>query len=640
MTPASLPAHVAERLRPMQQASGSLVAATTFAGWAGLASANTSAHAVLAAIEGSAAIERNGASLRPASFGRVAASGPRAFAFRANDAVVVICGRPRWEGARLAADALGRAVLDAYRQRGQAMLESLGGSFSLVLLDNDGRDVLLAVDRAGVGTLAYAAVDDGIVFGSSVPIVEACREAQTRVDAQSLFNYVFLHVVPGPRTILEGVRRLPPGGCVTLRNGAIEVGRYWRMRYVEDRDYDLDALKREFRALLERAVADCAEGGTTGAFLSGGTDSSTIAGVLTQVTNRPARTYSIGFAEEGYDEMAYARIAAKHFGTEHHEYYVTPDDVFALAARVAAHCDQPFANASAVPVFYCADYARRDGVLSLLGGDGGDELFGGNERYATQAMLSWYSRIPPIVRRALVEPALDALAFAHRVPLVRKARGYVAQARQSPPEQLHAYNMFRRLPLGDVFTPEFLARVDPGRPLALMLETYDQAAAATPLNRMLALDLEFTLADNDLFKVRSMCELAGVQADFPMLDDSLMAFSARLPSHLKLRGLTLRYFFKEALRDFLPHEIIVKRKHGFGLPVGIWMKSHAPLRELMYDAVRALGERGLVQRAFVERLIAGHQNDSAAYWGAQIWSFAQLELWLAQHGFAPSQPVV
>ena len=154
------------------------------------------------------------------------------------------------------------------------------------------------------------------------------------------------------------------------------------------------------------------------------------------------------------------------------------------------------------------------------------------------------------------------------------------------------------------------------------------------------MDLQFTLADNDLYKVNKMCEMVGLDVAYPMLNDELVAFSARLPVHLKLKGTKLRYFFKEALKDFLPPEIIAKHKHGFGLPIGVWMQSHAPLKTLVYDAVRDLASRGVVRSEFIDRVMSEHKSGHAAYWGGEIWVLSQLELWLQSHGWPAGQPLV
>jgi asparagine synthase (glutamine-hydrolysing) len=289
---------------------------------------------------------------------------------------------------------------------------------------------------------------------------------------------------------------------------------------------------------------------------------------LSEINGRPARTYSIGFEATGYDEMEYARIAARHFSTEHHEYYVTPDDIVGAIPQIAAIFDQPFGNSSAIPTFYCARKAKTDGVTRLLGGDGGDELFGGNVRYAKQYIFSLYEYLPSALRKQIVEPLVFGIPGGANLPVICKARSYIEQATVPMPARTETYNLLGRYGHKEVFSSEFLANVNPDQPIALINETYYQTHAISLINRMLSLDLKFTLADNDLPKVVKSCELSGVEVAFPFLDDEIVTYSAQLEPKLKLKGTKLRYFFKEALRDFLPNEIITKQKHGFGLPFG------------------------------------------------------------------------
>src|SRR5262245_53668818 len=299
---------------------------------------------------------------------------------------------------------------------------------------------------------------------------------------------------------------------------------YWEMHYVEDQRRPFLELKEAFLDCVRNSVRVAAADGPVGAFLSGGTDSSTIAGMLGAVTGEPARTYSIGFESQGYDEMDYARIAARHFGTRHHEYYVTPSDVAAAIPRIAAVHDQPFGNSSAVPTYYCARLARDDGVAALLGGDGGDELFGGNERYAKQHLYSLYSDLPPLLK-SVIEP----IAFLPpEAGLPGKVQRYIRHASLPMPARYDHYNLLERLGPEVVFTGEFLAAVDRKLPAVQMAEAYARAHAQSLVNRMLALDLPYTLADSDLPKVTRSCELAGVEVRFPFLDDAVVAFSARL----------------------------------------------------------------------------------------------------------------
>jgi asparagine synthase (glutamine-hydrolysing) len=467
--------------------------------------------------------------------------------------------------------------------------------------------------------------------GSSCDVVAAHPAVNARVDPQAIYNYVYFHMVPGPGTAFSGLRRIPAGHFLLADPAGERLEPYWRMSFLETSRDDFEPLKREFRSALRSGVQQFSAGSECGTFLSGGTDSSTVSGLLAEASGRAPRTYSIGFEASGYDEMAYARIAARHFRTNHHEYYVTPADVVDAIPRVAAAYDQPFGNASAVPTYFCAKLAREDGVERILGGDGGDELFGGNARYARQHQFALYDRVPRVIRSALIEPLLLGLPGLGRLPLVRKARSYVQQAMMPMPDRYEAYNLLERLGPENVFDPGFLSSIDRNGPLEMMREEYHAARANSLIDRMLALDLKFTLADNDLPKVTRMCDLAGIDVAFPMLHDGVVAFSGKLPPEMKLRGTTLRYFFKEALRDFLPPEISAKEKHGFGLPAGVWIRDYPPLRTLAFDAIASLRSRKLFRSDLLDSLLGEHLQSHAGYYGTMIWVLMMLELWFQKH---------
>jgi asparagine synthase (glutamine-hydrolysing) len=545
---------------------------------------------------------------------------------------VAVFGHPRWAG-REHPDATLEQVcqrfLEAYRSRKAAALESLQGDFALALIDTEANEVTLAIDRFGIRSLVYQADESGVIFGSSCDVVRRHPNGSNEVDPQAIYDYTYFHVVPGPKTIYRRQERLLPGHCLTWSGGRTSVCPYWTMTFSEQRGSVAD-FKPRFRQTLKDSVATAASGATCGAFLSGGTDSSTVAGTLGTVTGSPAQTYSIGFAVEGYDEMEYARIASRHFGTKQHEYYVTPEDVVKALPLIAGAYDQPFGNASAVAGYYCALLAKSDGITRLLAGDGGDEIFGGNSRYAKQYQLAYYDRLPRPLK-SILEPLVSSASEATKFALFRKARSYIEQASQPMPARYDAQNLIDYLGPKNLFTPEFLSSIDRGSPAHLMRDAHKNFGGASLINQMLGIDLKFTLADNDLPKVTRMCELAGIEVAFPLLDDAMVEFSGQLPARLKLRGTQLRYFFKEALRDFLPGEILTKQKHGFGLPVGAWLTTHPGLKALAGDSLSSLKGRGIVSPAFIDRLLNEHLHAHAAYFGTMAWVLMMLELWFQKH---------
>ncbi len=542
--------------------------------------------------------------------------------------VVAVAGHPQLrDGDARNADPL--ELARALRLRGKDALERIGGDFAIAAWDSRKRVGFAAVDRFGVHQLVYWRTDGALAFASTLDLLAGYPGVRRRLSEQGIYDYLFYHVSPGPRTVFEDLRRIPPGHCIEFgpHTGA-EPKAYWALRFDEDHARQQQALQDEFIALMQAAVKDAAAGVASGAFLSGGTDSSTVSGMLARTTDGPARTFSIGFDVEGYDEMAYARIAAGHFGCEHHEYYVTPKDVVDAVPRIAASYDQPFGNASAIPTYYCAKLAREHGVTRLLAGDGGDELFGGNERYAKQHLLGLYQRVPSLLKRGLIEPLLLATPGIARVPPLRKLRSYVEQARPPMPQRYASYNLLMHLGNANVFTPEFLACIDADHPQQLLTQAHAPHAGASLINQMLAVDIRFVLADGDLPKVTHMCDLAGVDVAFPILDERVVEFSQRLPAELKLRGTQLRWFFKQALRDFLPPAVISKQKHGFGLPVGAWLIGHKPLSDLAGDSIALLRRRGIVQPRFIDELLTTRLREHPAYFGTMVWVLMMLALWL------------
>ena len=551
---------------------------------------------------------------------------------------VAIVGTPRFTGPLMdVAASLGtaRALLEGYRTQRQGVLSEIHGAFALAIFDEEHDEAILAIDRLGIGSLCYAHDGSRLDFAIGADQVAASGGAGA-IDRQSVFRYLFHHAIPGPATVFQGVERLLPGHCLRFGRAGAVAAPYWTINYEESRHAALPELKREFLDTVRNAVADSAAGAKRpGAFLSGGTDSSTIAGMLGEVTGAPARTYSIGFDAEGFDEMGYARIAARHFKTDHHEYYITPDDLVESIPKIAAAYDQPFGNSSALPTYYCARTAEADGIDVMLGGDGGDELFGGNTRYAKQRVFSYYEAAPKALRTAM--EALLRPEFVATVPLAKKARSYVEQANVPMPDRLQTYNQLMRLGYANILKPGFLAEVDVEEPLRAMRDWYLRSEAKSLVNRMLALDMKYTLADNDLPKVVRTCELAGVAAAFPFLDDRVVAFSTRLAPELKLKRLQLRWFFKEALRGFLPDAILAKSKHGFGLPFGIWLMKHDALRDLAFGSLESLKQRDIVKPEFLDRLRSDLLKEHASYYGELVWVLMMLEQWFLAH--RPTSPL-
>lgn len=551
-----------------------------------------------------------------------------------NTAPFLQTGSPRFSDGHLASVAKNQGGEAAWREALRSgntalnisMLEGVSGDFAIGMRDTDGR-AFLAVDRFATQTLCYKIVAGQLHFATRA---DDLADADTPVDPQAIFDYLYFHVIPSPRTIFKNIYRLPAGHCAVFEHGKLTVRPFWQPVFAEQKNASFNVLKEEFRQLLKDAVSNQLDGSKPACFLSGGTDSSTVAGMMAQVSGEQAASYSIGFDAQGYDEMEFARIAARHFKTEHHEYYVTPDDLVRSIPAVAAHFDQPFGNSSALPAYYCAKMAREDGVSRLLAGDGGDELFGGNSRYALQRVFGWYDHVPRSIKTSLLEPVLGTKAAA-TIALTRKARGYVTQAGTPMPDRLQMYNLIMRLGPHEVLTPAMMAQTNVGLPLQLQQEVWQAPAHCSDLNRELAFDWRFTLSESDLPKVNGATRFAGVAVGYPMLDDRLLEFSLKLPTAYKLKGLKLRWFFKEALRGFLPEVIITKKKQGFGLPFGVWANQTPALKALATDSLESLAARGVVRSDFIHNLLTQRLAEHPGYFGEMVWILMMLEQWLRKH---------
>jgi asparagine synthase (glutamine-hydrolysing) len=556
------------------------------------------------------------------------AVGPRATLARTGQRLVILTGRPRLRDATLAVDTSPRGIADALAASDTDPTQMLAGRFAVVRIDLDRRLVQLATDRFAVHPICFAVEGQRIAFADRADRVPT--RAPRRIDPQGILRYLYFHCLPAPYTFFAGVHRLRAAEACEAGPDGAHLRFHWQPRFEEPSQVDLGALQEKFMALLTQAVRrEMGPVATTGAFLSGGTDSSTVTGLLGRVSNQPPRAYSIGFDAEGYDEMAYARIAARAYGARHHERYVTPADIVAGIPRVAASYDQPFGNSSALPAYYCALAAREDGIERILAGDGGDELFGGNERYAKQKLFDVWLRLPSLVR-GLGEAALLGPAVTARIPVVKKARSYVQQALTPMPARMETYNLLTRIGAARLLSPALASRIDEGGPLREQAQTYERSEGASLVNRMLAYDWQYTLADSDLPKVCGTTALAAVDVGYPMLDDDLLDFSLRLPSDQKVHGRRLRHFFKDALAGFLPDEIIRKSKHGFGLPFGVWLTREPALKALAHDSLSSLADRSVINAAFLREL-DHHLNTHAGYYGELIWILMILEQWLRVH---------
>jgi asparagine synthase (glutamine-hydrolysing) len=528
---------------------------------------------------------------------------------------------------------LAEAVVNLYLLRGPCFVEQLQGAFAIAIWDEAQQRLLLAVDRLGFKSVFWKRERQRFLFASRVGAVRAGQVLPAEINAQAVTQFLLFSVVPAPLSIFKGVWRLSPGLLLTFEGGGVKTTRYWDATYPEDMGreerYWSQRLREEMRGAVHRHLNDC-DLEKTGSYLSGGTDSSSVTAFMAERI-KPAKTFSISFPIKGFNEIEFARTVATRFQTSHHERCLSPADAADAIPKLIRYYDEPFANSSAIASYQCALLARENGVDTLFAGDGGDELFGGNARYADDKRFALYHSVPGWMRRTLIEPISRMLpATDGKLSLPRR---YIRRAQIANPRRILSYNLFLNVEAQEIFEADFLQHSPESAFLSIAEEHFRFADATSELNRLLYMDVKMTLADNDLRKVSGTAEMAGIRVRYPLLDTRLVEFSGRIPAHLKLKGMEKRYIFKQAMKGILPDQVLYKKKHGFGVPLGEWFLRDARLKSLVQDVLNdpRTQQRGYFRRPFLDKLTGLHKQENAGFYGEIIWYLVALELWHREH---------
>jgi asparagine synthase (glutamine-hydrolysing) len=482
--------------------------------------------------------------------------------------------------------------------------------------------------------LHYSTSARGTIFSSRLAALRADRAAPRRVSLDAVYSYLNFRFIPAPETPFADVHRLPPGHTFMIGPGYSKIEPFWDMAYPEE-DSRTDGAASTVYRLTHQAVRDALTDLSPkkcGAFLSGGTDSSTVVGLMTHLTGERVNAFSIGFPSDRYDELHHAALTARHFNANHYTRIVTPEDALGALPDLVAAYDEPFGNNSALGTFLCAQMARDAGVTHLLAGDGGDEIFGGNERYRTDRIFARYTQLPVLLRRGLLEPFLLRLP-ASTPGILGRGQRYIRRALIPNPQRFYSYEFYVAQNAQQLLHPDLLRSITLEAPSATVARHFERVRASSELNRLLYLDLKLTLGDNDLLKVTRTAELAGIGVRFPLLALPLVEFTGTWPADFKVKGLEKRHLFKRAFRSLLPPQTLTKRKQGFGVPTGEWIKSHAGFRELARDILLSArtARRHYFRAGALEELFALHVADETPFYGDLLWTILMLELWHRRH---------
>ena len=526
-------------------------------------------------------------------------------------------------GARFKTSSDTEVILRAYESWGPECVRRLRGMFAFAILDERARRVVLARDRVGIKPLFYAWDGRRLLFASELKGLLEDPGFPRTLDREALGAYLTYHYVPAPLTIFAGARKLPAATTLVLSldGGEPRLSEYWRLPFAPVTDVREAEWMEGLRAHLDDAVrSHMVADVPIGAFLSGGIDSGTVVALMARASSAPIRTFSIGFEEAEFDELAYARQIAERFGTEHHEYVVKADALTVLP-KLIWHFDEPFADSSAVPTYYVSEVTRRH-VTVALSGDGGDENFAGYRRYAqAQALDRRMGSLPALLR--------PLLGMAARVlPVGGPGQAYAGLLASRGVARYHRLVTYERSEtLRRLLSKDFADLADRAADPAEFERLADRQQAPDFVSALQHIDMATYLPDDILTKVDRTSMAVSLEARVPLLDHLLMEYVATIPSDLKLRGETGKYLLKRAMADALPSEILGRRKMGFGVPLGTWLRRE--LREMARDTLlgSAARQRGIFRSVEVERLLRIHDSGRRDY-SARLWALLCLELWM------------
>ena len=535
------------------------------------------------------------------------------------------------------------AIVHTYEEYGEECIKRFRGMFAFAVWDGRKGELFIGRDRLGKKPLYYWTDRKRFIFASEIKAILQDERVKRELDPKALADYLTYHYIPFPETIFKGIRKLPPGHCLRVRivrdvqnvqndrtTATIEhlehsLTKYWDVTYSPDHSLTeahwIEALREKLKeAVRIRLISEV----PLGAFLSGGIDSSAVVALMSQVQSAPVKTFSIGFKEEDFSELVYARQVAERFGCEHHEFVVEPDAIEVLP-KLAWEFDEPFADSSAIPTYYVSKLAREH-VTVILSGDGGDETFAGYRRYGWAHDMGRYDWLPVPLRKAMFGIP------ASLIPDGVKGKGALQHLSKNAFERFAGLNTYGEPPyLERVLNSDVLSTIRRHYEAELpdftaMREFYDSCTSRDYLTRIQYVDTKVYLAEDILTKVDRTSMLCSLETRAPLLDHEVVELAARMPASLKLKNGETKYILKKAMEGILPDEILYRKKMGFGVPLVHWFKGDLTgyARELLLS--KSARERGLLNPVEVEALLTAHQK-SGRDLSARIWALLFFEQW-------------
>jgi asparagine synthase (glutamine-hydrolysing) len=510
-------------------------------------------------------------------------------------------------------------ILHLYEEYDLTFLDHLRGMFAFALWDSRKRRLLLARDRLGVKPLFYRFDPGRLAFASELRSLRELLRQPLEIEPQSVYDFFGFRYIPAPRTFYRGVEKLLPGHFLVADSQGVRSQPYWDIPAEEEtakppKEIAAEVVERLRESVRLRLISDV----PLGVFLSGGTDSSAVVAFMAELGARPLRTFSVGFDEPEYSELPFARAVARRYSTEHRELVVKAEHVRDELPRLVAFRDEPVAEPTDVALYLISRLAARS-VKVVLAGEGGDELFAGYPKYAAERLARLVSALPHNLTAALIR----WLPYRHRrVKIALEALSLRDEAERCATW----FASFSREERENLFAPEFLAQVDPAHPAQVFASYLEKVRDRSPLKRMLYADLKVWLPDNLLLRGDLMTMAASIEERGPFLDHRLVELAARLPTRKLTGGFRPKALLKDALRPYVPREVLLRRKVGFSVPVGNWFRK--PLKPFIADLLLSSQamKRGYFSPASVERFVREH-FDGVRDRQKQLWALVNFELW-------------
>jgi asparagine synthase (glutamine-hydrolysing) len=530
------------------------------------------------------------------------------------------------------------AIVHLYTEFGEQCVQYLRGMFAFAIWDETDRSLFIARDRVGKKPLLYSHQSNGdLIFASEFQAMLQHPAIDREVDVQAIDSYLSYLCVPAPQTAYKAIRKLEPGHWLKWKAGKIETKRYWLPDFSRKiKISEEEAIEETTRILRESTKLRMIAEVPLGAFLSGGVDSSTIVALMAQESSSPVKTFSIGFDEEDYSELKYARRVAEHVGAEYHEFVVRPNALDIIPTLVE-HYGEPYADSSAIPTYYVAKETRAH-VTVALNGDGGDESFAGYDRYSAMRMAESYHRIPKFVRKAIIEAPASLLPTSElRRSRVRDGKRFLQAAGLDTVERYYRWmSAFDRQSKKGIYTDEFAGRINGSDASVVLAGWFRRANGASIVDATMLTD-QMTYLPNDLLVKVDIASMANsLEARSPFLDHKVIEFAASLPDTLKLQGRETKSLLKKVAARLVPSDVIYRSKMGFGVPIGKWFRGE--MKDFVRDILlsRKSLERGIIRPEILKRYVTEHIAGERDH-SFQLWTLLMLELWFQRFIDQPVQ---